>query len=74
MPTYVYETLETKKGARPKRYEIRQGIKEGALTRHPETGAPIRRVIAGGAGVLTSSSAAHRHTSSCGCGHGGCGR
>lgn len=75
MPTYVYET--TKKGARTRRYEIRQGIKEAPLTRHPETGEPIHRVIAGGANILTSSppaSSGHTHTSSCGCGHGGCGR
>lgn len=75
MPTYVYETV--KKGAKPRRYEIRQSIKDAALTRHPETGEPIRRIIAAGANLLTSSSSpspGHTHTSSCGCGHGGCGR
>ena len=49
MPTYVYETL----GKRPKRYEIRQGIKDAPLTCHPETGEPIKRVLAGGSGIIT---------------------
>jgi predicted nucleic acid-binding Zn ribbon protein len=74
MPTYVYETIPVKKGAKPKRYEIKQSIKEAALAKHPETGEPIKRIIAGGVGVLTSSSSAgsHTHTPSCGCGAGGC--
>jgi predicted nucleic acid-binding Zn ribbon protein len=74
MPTYVYETIPTKKGARPKRYEIKQSIKDSAFTKHPETGEPIKRVVAGGIGVLTSYSGApaHAHTPSCGCGAGGC--
>ncbi len=78
MPTYVYETVPAKKGARAKRYEIKQSIKEAALTRHPETGEPLKRVISGGVGLLTSSASSsgssHRHTSACGCGAGGCGR
>lgn len=79
MPTYIYETIPSKAGSKTKRYEIRQSIKDAALSRHPETGEPVRRVIAGGIGVLTSSSTAssgggHRHTSACGCGAGACGR
>ena len=79
MPTYIYETVPAKKGARVKRYEIRQSIKDAALTQHPETREPIRRVLADSVSVLTSSSSsssgpAHRHTHSCGCGAGGCGR
>lgn len=75
MPTYVYETIPEKKGSRVRQFEIRQSIKDAALTKHPETGESIRRVVTGGAGLLTSSPAsvpAHRHTGSCGCGHGGC--
>ena len=77
MPTYVYETVPAKKGAKAKRYEIKQSIKDAALTRHPETGEPLKRVISGGVGLLTSSAStgsSHRHTSACGCGAGGCGR
>jgi len=79
MPTYIYETIPSKPGAKVKRYEIRQSIKDSALAQHPETGEPVRRVIAGGIGVLTSgaspsSGGGHRHTSACGCGAGACGR
>lgn len=80
MPTYIYETVAAKKGARVKRYEIRQSIKDAALTQHPETQEPIRRVLADTVSVITSSgssssaSSSHRHTHSCGCGAGGCGR
>lgn len=76
MPTYIYETVPAKKGAKIKRYEIKQSIKDSALTHHPETGEPLKRIIAGGVGLLNSkpSTSNHRHTSACGCGAGGCGR
>ena len=73
MPTYVYETIPAKKGAMPKRYEIKQSIKDAAFIKHPQTGEPIKRIIAGGVGVLTSpSGSSPTHTPSCGCGAGGC--
>jgi predicted nucleic acid-binding Zn ribbon protein len=78
MPTYIYETVPAKKGGPVKRYEIRQSIKDAALTTHPETQETIRRVLADSVNVLTSSAAPsggrHTHTHSCGCGAGGCGR
>jgi predicted nucleic acid-binding Zn ribbon protein len=74
MPIYVYETIPAKKRAKPKRYEIKQSIKDAAFIKHPQTGEPIKRIIAGGVGVLTSSPGAHIHTPSCGCGAGGCSR
>jgi hypothetical protein len=40
MPIYVYETLAT--GAQ---FEVHQSMHEEALTYHPETGEPVRRVI-----------------------------
>jgi len=52
MTTYTYETIPQKKGERPKRYEIQQRITADALTHHPETGEPIRRVITGGFGYF----------------------
>ncbi|BDP40250.1 hypothetical protein DAETH_02190 [Deinococcus aetherius] len=39
MPTYVYKNIETGEV-----YEIKQSIRDEALTVHPETGAPIKRV------------------------------
>ncbi|MGA0332505.1 MAG: FmdB family zinc ribbon protein [Kiritimatiellia bacterium] len=40
MPVYVYELLDS-----GERFEIVQSMKDPALTRHPETGDPVRRVI-----------------------------
>ena len=72
MPTYVYESIPAKKGAKVQQYEIKQSIKDSALTTHPETGEPIRRIIAGSVGLVTgatsSSSGGHTHSSGCGCG------
>jgi predicted nucleic acid-binding Zn ribbon protein len=74
MAIYLYETVPTKRGAKPKQYEIRQSMKDEPLTHHPETGEPIKRVITGGYGVINpgspsqpASSAAH------GCARGSCG-
>lgn len=50
MPTYEYETIPTKKGQKPKRFEVQQSMKDDPLTKHPETGEPVRRVISGGSG------------------------
>jgi predicted nucleic acid-binding Zn ribbon protein len=74
MTTYVYETIPAKSGEKPRYFEIKQSMKEAALTKHPETGEPIRRVVLGGFGVLSSGkseSAAPAKAPSC-CGP-GCG-
>jgi predicted nucleic acid-binding Zn ribbon protein len=54
MTTYVYETIPVKPGEKPQYFEIKQSMKDAALTKHPETGEPIRRVVLGGFGVLSS--------------------
>lgn len=52
MPTYVYETVP--EGEAPAaRFEVRQGMAEAPLTRHPETGVPVRRVVSGGMAAFT---------------------
>lgn len=53
MATYIYETIPQKKGERPRRFEYEQSMKDPALTHHPETGLPVRRVIVAGAGYVT---------------------
>jgi predicted nucleic acid-binding Zn ribbon protein len=77
MTTYVYETIPTKSGQKPRRYEIRQSMKDDALTAHPETGEPIRRIVLGGYGVLKSGQSAASMPSPSGgghcCGGSGCG-
>ncbi|MCS7058586.1 MAG: FmdB family transcriptional regulator [Meiothermus sp.] len=50
MPIYVYENLET-----GERYEFEQSFHEPAYTHHPETGAPIKRVIFAPAVVFKGS-------------------
>ena len=78
MTTYVYETIPDKKGAPVRRYEFRQSMKDAALSRHPETGEAIRRVVSGGYGILKSGTsraplpAAPRGGGHC-CGGTGCG-
>lgn len=41
MPTYLYKGLNTGEV-----YEIKQSMAEEALTVHPETGEPVKRVLA----------------------------
>lgn len=71
MTTYIYETIPTEPDDQVRYFEIRQSMTEPALTRHPESGVPIRRVIIGGYGILKTGDAPET-PSSCGCGPGGC--
>ena len=45
MPTYVYEVI-TEDGSEGETFEVVQRMSEPALTTHPETGKPVRRVMA----------------------------
>ena len=71
MTTYVYETIPSKPGAKPKYFEIKQSMNDAPLTKHPETGEPIRRVVLGGFGTLSSKRSGNSD-SGCGCAPGGC--
>ena len=53
MTTYVYETIPQKAGEEPRRFEVKQSMREAPLTTHPETGEPVRRVVLGGFGILS---------------------
>ena len=44
MPTYVYEVQDKDGNATGEHFEAVQSMKEPALTKHPETGKPVRRV------------------------------
>lgn len=72
MATYLYETIPTEPGRKPRQYEIQQSMKDEPLTRHPETGEPIRRIITGGYGVMGVGSPSQHGGGSCGCGPSGC--
>jgi predicted nucleic acid-binding Zn ribbon protein len=73
MATYVYETLPQIEGEKPKRFEVKQSMKDAPLTRHPDTGEPVRRVITGGAGLMGMSSSSAGSSSSGGSCGTGCG-
>ncbi|MDD4347699.1 MAG: zinc ribbon domain-containing protein [Opitutales bacterium] len=70
MITYVYESIPEKSDIEPELFEIQQSIHDVPLTKHPETGKPIRRVILGGYGVLskTTPSASGNCGPGCCCG------
>ena len=45
---YLYESVVIGEGDAVEHYEIEQGVHDLPLTKHPETGVAIRRVILGG--------------------------
>jgi predicted nucleic acid-binding Zn ribbon protein len=74
MTTYVYENIPSKPGEKPRYFEIKQSMNAAPLTKHPETGERIRRVVLGGFGVLSSGKSGGEPSSgstccgpSCGC-------
>ena len=71
--TYLYETIPSKKGEKAKQFEIKQSANDAPLTKHPETGEPIRRVILGGWGLVSNKAkAGGSPKGGCGCGPSGC--
>ncbi len=70
MPTYVYETIPENPSEEVIRFEIKQSIKDEALSTHPETGVPVKRVISGGISIMPGKGDAS-DGGSC-CSGGGC--
>jgi predicted nucleic acid-binding Zn ribbon protein len=66
MTTYVYETIPGKSDEKPRYFEFKQSMSDAPYANHPETGEPIRRVVLGGFGVLSSKPATGTSGSSCG--------
>ncbi|HVU23156.1 MAG TPA: zinc ribbon domain-containing protein [Opitutus sp.] len=58
MTTYVYETIPRIPGVPPRRFEVRQSMKDPPLATDPATGEPVRRVISGGFGFVAQKSSA----------------
>jgi predicted nucleic acid-binding Zn ribbon protein len=56
MTTYVYETIPQQAGDKVDRFEVQQSMSDAALSRHPQDGRPVRRVIAGGYGFIAQKS------------------
>ena len=73
MPTYIYETIPLNAADQPEQFEIEQRMSAAALTTHPDTGVPVRRVVTGGAGFLsdrplggvTAAGSGHVHGPGC---------
>lgn len=59
MPIYIYETIPAD-GREPTRFEIMQPMADPALTEHPETGEPVRRIVTAPALALKHSSRRER--------------
>jgi predicted nucleic acid-binding Zn ribbon protein len=75
MATYIYETVPDSPGEPVRRFEVKQSMKDAPLTREPETGKPVRRVIAGGLAIMTGKRAqggGQRVATYCGRGRCGC--
>jgi hypothetical protein len=73
MATYVYETVPDSPDVPVRRFEMKQSMNEDPLTRDPDTGQKVRRVISGGLGIMTGArSAVQSVKSSCGTGRCGC--
>jgi len=70
MPVYVYETIPQSNADFPQTFELRQSMSEPCLTAHPDTGAPVRRVLSGGLATFSGTAAT---TPMRGGGGGGCG-
>jgi predicted nucleic acid-binding Zn ribbon protein len=68
MPTYVYETIPQKPDQQPVQFEFVQKMADDALTQHPDTGEPVRRVISGGISLPISSKGEECCDSGCSCG------
>lgn len=45
MPVYVYEIIRPGNEGKPALFEVTQSMRDPALTTHPETGEPVRRVF-----------------------------
>lgn len=67
MPTYVCETIPKTKQEKPIQFEIVQKMADDALTEHPETGQPVKRVISGGISLPVSSKKDSCCGSQCSC-------
>ena len=76
MATYIYETVPDSPDLPIRRFEVKQSMKDSPLTHDPETGQRVRRVIAGGMGVIMTGARVTETgpspRSSCGTGRCGC--
>ena len=65
MPNYIYETIPRYSSEKTTRFEFFQWMKDTPLTKHPQTGQPVRRVISGGIRVSQEKSNSPLASSCC---------
>jgi hypothetical protein len=75
MATYIYETVPDSPDLSIRRFEVKQSMKDSPLTHDPVTGQRVRRIVAGGLGVIMTGArgTARRPTAKSTCGTGRCG-
>lgn len=71
MATYLYETIPSRPEETPEQFEHWQSMKDDALTHHPETGVPVRRLVIGGFAPMGTRKMKVRSAASTGCDHSG---
>lgn len=80
MPLYLYEFIEEESASEPRRFERLEPMGSTPLTHHPETGEPVKRIIAAPArpGAYaglpdspTSATSGVKSAPRTSCGHGG---
>jgi predicted nucleic acid-binding Zn ribbon protein len=72
MATYIYETVPDSPDKEVRRFEVKQSMKDDPLTVDPLTGQRVRRVIAGGVGIMTGARAQTISNHTCRTGQCGC--
>jgi len=65
MPVYVYETIPQLPDQPVRRFELKQSMSEPALSRDPDSGQPVRRVISGGYGLMLKGDAGDASAGEC---------
>jgi len=73
MPTYVYETQPVDTAMPPRRFEVKQSMKDAPLTHDPETGLPVRRVIGANINFMAADNTGAGSAANGGGGGGACG-
>jgi len=73
MPTYLYETIPAGTSSEtPRRFEVKQSMKDAALTHDPATGEPVRRVLTANINFCAPDNTGSAAAASCGTGCGCC--
>ena len=65
MPVYQYETIPSVPDEAVRRFEVKQSMNDKPLSRDPDSGKPVRRVISGGFLMLKADAASGCESGAC---------